>query len=223
MPALCRHLLEGIACHWSCEVKAIIKSDSGWRLEHPQGVAGAGFDAVVLAMPPVQAEALLEPHQKDWATQAALVPMQPCWTLMGVARSGALPHAWDLARPASGALAWMMRNEVRAGRESVPGQTHWVAHASPDWSRQHLEQDAAQVLAILQSELVERLGEPIEWLYATVHRWLYAMPDGPAAAQADPCWWDAAQGLGVCGDFFANPGVEGAWLSGRALAASIAR
>jgi predicted NAD/FAD-dependent oxidoreductase len=43
------------------------------------------------------------------------------------------------------------------------------------------------------------------------------MPDRPTDAPTDPCWWDAAQGLGVCGDFFTGSGVEGAWLSGQAL------
>jgi MFS family permease len=85
------------------------------------------------------------------------------------------------------------------------------------------KQDAAQVQAELQAALADHLGEPIDWLYATVHRWRYAMPDRSIDAPTDPCWWDAAQGLGVCGDFFAGLGVEGAWLSGRELAQAISR
>ena len=223
MPALCRQLLDGIDAHWSCAVSGLRREHGRWVLEQGQGVAGEGFDAVVLAMPPIQAAALLEQHQMDWAARAAAVPMQPCWTLMGVAEASALPQVWDLARPASGALAWMLRNDARPARDVVPGQAHWVVHASADWSRRHLEQDAAQVQADLQAALAEHLGEPIDWLYATVHRWRYAMPDRSTDAPGDPCWWDAAQGLGVCGDFFAGPGVEGAWLSGRELAQAISR
>ena len=222
MPALCRQLLDGIDVHWSCAVSALRREHGLWLLEQGQGVAADGFDAVVLAMPPIQAAALLEPHQMDWAARAAAVPMQPCWTLMGVAKASALPHAWDLTRPASGALAWIMRNDARPARDIVPGQAHWVVHASAQWSRSHLEQDATQVQADLQAAMAEHLGEPIDWLYATVHRWRYAMPDLSVSAQADPCWWDAAQGLGVCGDFFAGSGVEGAWLSGRSLASVVA-
>jgi predicted NAD/FAD-dependent oxidoreductase len=222
MPALCRQLLDGIDARWSCEVSALHREHGLWVLEQGQGVAGKGFDAVVLAMPPIQAAALLEHHQMDWAARAAAVPMQPCWTLMGVTHDSTLPRAWDLARPASGALAWIMRNDARPGCDVVPGQTHWVVHASAHWSQSHLEQDAAQVQTELQAALAEYLGEPIDWLYATVHRWRYAMPDRSTDACADPCWWDAAQGLGVCGDFFAGSGVEGAWLSGRALASVIA-
>jgi len=32
------------------------------------------------------------------------------------------------------------------------------------------------------------------------------------------CWWDAHAGLGLCGDWLHGGKVEGAWLSGRALA-----
>jgi predicted NAD/FAD-dependent oxidoreductase len=221
MPALCRQLLDGIDAHWSCAVTALRREGGLWVLDLDHGVAGEGFDAVVLAMPPIQAAALLERHRADWAARAAAVPMQPGWTLMGVAEASALPRAWDLARPASGALAWISRNDARPGRDAVPEQAHWVVHASSDWSRRHLEQDAAQVQADLQAALADYLGEPIDWLYATVHRWRYAMPERSTDAPADPCWWDAAQGLGVCGDFFARSGVEGAWLSGRALASVI--
>ena len=223
MTALGRQLLDDIVSHWSCEVTALRRERGLWVLEQGKGVAGDGFDAVVLAMPPIQAAALLEHHQMDWAARAAAVPMRPCWTLMGVAEASALPHAWDLARPASGAIAWIMRNDARPCRDVVPGQAHWVVHASADWSRRHLEQDAAQVQADLQAALAEFLGEPIDWLYATVHRWRYAMPDRSTDAPADPCWWDAEQGIGVCGDFFAGSGVEGAWLSGRALAQAMSK
>jgi predicted NAD/FAD-dependent oxidoreductase len=49
------------------------------------------------------------------------------------------------------------------------------------------------------------------------------MPERSTDAPADPCWWDAAQGLGVCGDFFTGSGVEGAWLSGSSLAQAMSR
>jgi len=47
------------------------------------------------------------------------------------------------------------------------------------------------------------------------------MPHAPSPASAGQCWWDATQGLGVCGDFLGGTGVEGAWLSARALASAL--
>ncbi len=168
MPALCRHLLDGAPMSLSFAVDGLQRGPLGWQV-HADGVRHAStFDAVVLALPPVQAAPLLNPHRLDWARHASTALMQPCWTLMGIADDPGPDSGWDLARPPSGPLAWALRNDARPGRATVPGQAQWVAHA--------------------------RTG-----------------------------WWDAAQGLGVCGDFLGGCGVEGAWLSAQTLCTAMLR
>ena len=197
MPALCRHLLENIPATWSF--------------------------AVVVALPPAQAAPLLSPHRLDWARHASVVPMQPCWTLMGITDAPQPVLGWDLARPPAGPLAWVLRNDARPGRANVPGRAHWVAHARSGWSRRHLEQPAAWVQQQMQAALAECLGQPIDWHHCVVHRWRYALPQAHATAPAASFWWDAACGLGVCADFLGGCGVEGAWLSAQALSAALRR
>ena len=225
MPALCRRLLEGAATTWSCAVDRLHRGPFGWSV-HAGGDQHAGpFDAVLLALPPAQAASLLSPHRDDWARHASIVPMQPCWTLMGIAdvREHALAPVpgWHLARPPTGPLDWVVRNDTRPGRARLSGQAHWVVHARSGWSRRHLEQPAAWVQAQLQAALSDWLGQAVDWQHCAVHRWRYALPQTPVAASAEPCWWDAAQGLGVCGDFLGGCGVEGAWLSAQALCAAL--
>ncbi|MFG6460854.1 NAD(P)/FAD-dependent oxidoreductase [Roseateles sp. DXS20W] len=219
-PELCRRLLAGVAATWSCAVDELQWRSPGWQLAAAGERLGEPFDAVVLALPPAQAAPLLGPHRSDWARHAALAPMQPCWTLMGVAAEHGAP-AWTLARPAAGPLAWVMRNDARPGRQRVPGQAHWVAHARAGWSRQHLEQPPDSVLQQLQVAVDELLGRPVDWLHCTVHRWRYALPQPRLTAAGDAFWWDGAQGLGVCGDFLGGAGVEGAWMSAQSLAAAV--
>jgi renalase len=218
MPAICRHLLSGTAASWGHSVEALDRASGDWRLESQGGSLGSRFDAVVLAMPPAQAARLLAAHHHVWARQAALATMQPCWTLMGVSQSPVQAFGWDAARPATGRLAWVARNEARPGRGRPHGEVHWVAHARAGWSRQHIEQPAAWVQLQLQASLAEWLGEPVRWQHALVHRWRYAVPHATSAASAGKCWWDPMLRLGVCGDFLGGGGVEGAWLSAQALA-----
>lgn len=227
MPALCRHLLDGVQTTWAFAVDRLQRGPLGWSVHAGSEHHPASFDAVVLALPPAQAASLLSPHRGDWARHASIVPMQPCWTLMGIA--DAPEHAltpapgWDLARPPTGPLAWVVRNDSRPGRARVAGQVHWVVHARSGWSRRHLEQPAAWVQAQLQAALVDWLGHPVDWQHSVVHRWRYALPQTPSVAPAEPCWWDSAQGLGVCGDFLGGGGVEGAWLSAQSLCAALVR
>ncbi len=217
MPALCRHLLANTPTRWSFAVDSLQKTPQGWLLSAGTEQHGECFDAVLLALPPAQAATLLGPHRPDWARHAAVAPMQPCWTLMGVATVPQTATAWALARPTTGPLACVLRSDSRPGRDAVSSQAHWVAHARAAWSRQHLDQAPEEVLQQLQDALTETLGEPVNWQVCTVHRWRYALPQCPTPAPTPSGWWDASQGLGVCGDFLGGAGVEGAWLSAQAL------
>lgn len=221
MPALCRHLLDGVAAHWCFAVDGLHRSTLGWQVQAGAVHHPVQFDTVVLALPPAQAASLLGPHRLDWARLASAVPMQPCWTLLGIAADSEPALGWDMARPATGLLACVLRNESRPGRTRVPGQAHWVAHARTDWSRRHLEQPSAWVQQQMQNALAECLDRPIDWHYCTVHRWRYALPPASGTASSASFWWDAEQGLGACGDFLGGGGVEVAWLSARGLSAAL--
>lgn len=224
MPSLCRHWLRDIPVSLSFAVDSLVRHPAGWQLQAAGATLPGHFDAVVLALPPAQAAPLLAPYRGDWAQRASLTMMQPCWTLMGVARQPATAPAWDVARPEKGPLAWIMRSDARPGRAPSPGEAHWVAHSRAGWSRQHLEQPAEWVQSQLQAALQDALGEPVDWQHAVVHRWRYATPPSSAsAAHARPCWWDAARGLGACSDFLGGDGVEGAWRSAQTLTESILR
>ena len=223
MPALCRRLLGETPVTGSFAVDSLHKSPFGWQVEAGGERHPAQFDVVVLALPPAQAAPLLGPHRRDWSRQASIVPMRPCWTLIGIADAPQPEPDWHLDRPPTGPLAWVLRNDARPGRDRVPGQAHWLAHARPGWSRRHLEQPAAWVRQRFQEALAERLGGPVDWHHCEVHRWRYALPPAPRVASARPCWWDADLGLGVCGDFLGGIGVEGAWLSARSLSTTLLR
>lgn len=238
MPALCRRLLDGIPTNWSSQVRALRKLSSGWQIECADQGHPASFDAVVLAIPPAQAAALVATHRDDLARAASAIPMAPCWTLMGIEKGGLLDEPdWSLARPPKGPLAWVIRNDRRPGRAQVDGEVHWVAHAERDWTVEHLEHDAVDVERELKAALDVWLGRPVEWLASTVHRWRYGFPQAGTATRGVTHWWDASQRLGICGDFLAagsgsgsgssadaastHAGVEGAWRSGRSMAEAI--
>jgi predicted NAD/FAD-dependent oxidoreductase len=147
--------------------------------------------------------------------------MRPCWTLLAISED--VPRDWDVLEPETGPLAWVARNHLKPGRMAPPGAGTWVAQAGAAWTQAHRDDSKEAVQDALHTELQALLAPqlPAAWHHLSVHRWLYGL--APAITPGAPrCWWDAGSGLGVCGDYLAGSDVEAAWLSGRALARSIA-
>jgi hypothetical protein len=227
MPELCRRQLVGIPVLASQAVCAVARSGESWQLTLGDGTLATGFDALVLAVPAAQAADLLQEHRPDWAAQALALPMQPCWTVMALSKT-APPLAWDAAAPTDGSLHWAAVNHLKPGRMPVTGGSTWVVQATTAWSESHLEAQQAEVIAALLPALEKLPGAGGQhWLWATAHRWRYALPrqsptdTAPMSAQAMAPWWDPRLGLGVCGDWRGGTGVEGAWWSGQTMARAL--
>jgi renalase len=211
-----------------CTIAQLQRTDDGlWHLRSSEhGELEQRFDAVMLALPSPQvasllqatpslpqAASLLQPSLDKLAELALGAAMSGCWTLMlRFAVAPDLPY--DAAFINHGPLRWVCRNNSKPGRS---GQEIWLLHASPEWSSEHLEQDADSVAALLIDAFAQLQSGPAgpapdAW---TAHRWRYAQPQ-PALNLG--CAWDADLKLGLCGDWLNGGKVEGAWLSGRALA-----
>jgi renalase len=223
MPALARHLLDTAALRLHAPVMRLQRCSDGWQVVLAGGEVAGSFQQVLLAMPPAQAAVLLAGHHDEWADALSALRMLPCWALM--AATDDVDWPWDAAVPAAGPLAWVARNDRKPGRTAPPGHATWTAHASAEWSEQHLDADADEVATRLRDALARLLpppaGGPLAWHHAVAHRWRYAVPAG-AAAGGREFWWDAGLGLGVCGDCFTGGQVEGAWRSGDELADTVA-
>ncbi|MEM7529428.1 MAG: NAD(P)-binding protein [Pseudomonadota bacterium] len=189
---------------------------TGWTIAS----SGAGEDltsaiaAMILAVPAPQAAALLAPLDEP-AVQAALasVEMAPMLTAM-VAFETALPAAAD--RASHPAIAKALRLSSMPGRH---GDTdRWVLHATEVWSREHLDREKDAIAEELLAAWGETVGPLSLTHYLAGHRWRYALTKTPLG---QPCLWDAATRLGLCGDWCLGDGVEHAWRSGRAMAAQV--
>lgn len=206
-------LADTLALSPQTTIKQLQRHKEGWQLfalEH--GGLPERFTAIVLAVPAPQAATLLQqasPALVQLAALAGSVVMRGSWALMlRFAKPLELP--FDAAFVNQGPLRWIARDSSKPGRS---GTETWLLHASAEWSEAHLAEDADNVAAILLHAF-EQLGgaSPQAW---TAHRWLYADSE-PALDIAYA--WQAEYSLGLCGDWLNGGKVEGAWLSGRALA-----
>ena len=111
-----------------------------------------------------------------------------------------------------GIISWAARNSAKPGRD---GPEAWVVQATPDWSRDHLEETAETVVDQLQAALAAECPDALPAPIVRVgHRWRYAR----AAAGEAGCLWNAGERIGAAGDWLLAPRIESGWLSGRRLA-----
>jgi predicted NAD/FAD-dependent oxidoreductase len=212
MSALARHLAAELrALRLSTRVGALRREGARWVLEDEAGAPLGDFARVIVAAPAPQAAALLAEAAPALAAQAARATYDPCWALM-VALDAPLTVSFDAARVRESPLAWIARDSAKPGR--APGE-RWVAHASPAWSREHLERDPDEVAPLLLAALAALVGPAALEGAASAHRWRYAQV---AEALGEPCLYERALGLGACGDWCLGPRIEAAWRSGVAAA-----
>lgn len=207
---LVQHLGDPALAQWQTTVQRLDHSEGGWTITSAEhGLHSPRYSAVLLAVPAPQAVPLLAPVSPAGAAIAASARMRGSWAVMlRYASPVALP--WEGAFINTGPLRWVARDSSKPGRT---GQETWLLHASPEWSEAHIEDSAEAVTTALLTAFAA-LGGPAP-LAATAHRWRYADTE-PALTQGS--WWNAQMRLGLCGDWLHGGKVEGAWLSGRALA-----
>lgn len=195
-----------------------------WQLRTEASDGGVhvygGFDAVLLATPHVQADALLLASNLGTSLREAMAPVRvaPCWTLM-IAYAQALQPGmshlgpqWNAALSTHHRIAWLARESSKPGREPIE---RWTVQAGAEWSQEHLEDDVARVQAKLLRAFAEITAIHAEPHHAQVHRWRYAKTTTPLGKSH---LWDARERIGVCGDWCLGHRVENAFVSGLELA-----
>lgn len=215
MSGIVRPLARGIDLRTGIAVHELVRGPAGWELKTDAGRQRQGFGAVVVAVPAPQALTLLGPHGRAFR-HLTDVRMAPCWAVMASFEdpidAGAQACRWT-----QGPLSWAACNSSKAERATSPQS--WVMHATPQWSREHLEADATEVAGLLLHELASTLGSRLPPpVHLQAHRWRAAFVEQPLGL---PCLMDEEIGAGACGDWCLAPRAEAAFESGRALAHSV--
>lgn len=214
MSALTRHLATSSDLVLERRITELVAVRGAWLLRDEHGETAGPFDRVVVSAPGPQAAQLLQ-ASPPLAQEADSVRFAPCWAAM-LAFEEPLALDFDGAFVHGKTLSWIARDSSKPERSEGD---RWVLHGSPDWSEAQLELEPEQALAALTQAFAEETGLEIPpAVSSTAHRWRFALPLTPLA---ESYLYDPSLGLGACGDWCAGPRVEGAFLSGLALAGRI--
>jgi Predicted NAD/FAD-dependent oxidoreductase len=213
MNAPIRAMAQALDVRWGTRAEGLSRDGAGWRVETGGGVFTAA--QVLVAVPAEQAAVLLADVAAELAALAGSVESAPCWAVMAGFAEG-LPIAADTFRSETAPVSWAARNSAKPGRS---GAETWVIHASPAHSRAIVNWPKDEVARTLLADFFSVTGTPPSAPeHLDAHRWLYALPQ---ALSGESARYDAAAGIGIAGDWIHSPRVEGAWLSGRTLAAKV--
>lgn len=209
MGAIVCRLLTGADVREGHEVSHIERADR-WRLTvRDHGTLEA--DTLLVTAPAPQTAALLASVHPGLAEGASRAVYEPCWTVM-LAFEG-VPDGRDaIVRPDGGPLESIVANATKEGR--TPNTV--VAHARPDWSAQHVEASADDVLSPLAAAVSAHLGVGAP-IYAAAHRWRYAR----VSRAADVLPYDREARIGCAGDWCLGPTVADACRSGIATGSAV--
>lgn len=191
-------------------VDRLKREPEGWRLH----IAGKGwqdrlYDALVLALPAPQANALLSQTSSTLRELVATVRMRPAWALM-MRCDESFDPGFDAAFVNSGPIRWLARNLSKPQRQ---GDNMWLLHATAPWSEAHLEAQPSDVVELLVEAFHAICPALVQ--HSVPHRWRYADTKVLLGRES---LWDGGLGLGLCGDWLREAKVEGAWRSAISLA-----
>ncbi|MEL6540893.1 MAG: FAD-dependent oxidoreductase [Pseudomonadota bacterium] len=196
---------------WSTRIERLSREGERWVMTTTQDDIYTA-NTVLVAIPAEQASDLLQDAAPAFADIAASVTSKPCWAVMAGFEER-LPIVSDTLRDSTKRISWAARNSAKPGRT---GAESWVLHASPSCSRRIIDRPKEEAAQILLADFFTQTGtEPVEPIHLVAHRWLYAQPE---SLKGDSARFDAEARIGLAGDYLHSPRVEGAWVSGTALA-----
>ena len=208
MQAPVKALLLGIPVIANCRINCLKRHQNSWCVFSETGERYTGFSAVLLTIPPVQAQQLLVQSGLPELFNPPHSLLEPCWA---VAVRTAVNVQGDAIFCEHPRLRFVSHQAKRAGRSDC-----YILHFNASFSRENLEQPAEfwfeQAIDILQAELGIATGIDL----VAAHRWLYASQNAelkPPGIFALP-----DQQLWIGGDWSYGGRVENAYLAGLDLA-----
>jgi predicted NAD/FAD-dependent oxidoreductase len=217
MTAVPKALAEGLEILREHKVTAARRHACGcWELDvDGQGIVRA--ERLLLTCPVPQALAVLRAGDvvlpETIANELGALQYHPCLALM-VTLAGPSAVPAEGVAPADGPVRWIADNVKKGLAQNVPAAV--TIHASAEFSEANYGMPAADVAARLLPVVEGMLGAAV--VATTLHRWKFSEPK---TTHAQRCVWLPELALGLAGDAFGGPKVEGAVLSGLALAENV--
>jgi len=214
MNSLCKALAPALNISIQTQIKTAQKTDKGWLLHDQNEHIHGPFDQLISSIPAPQTPPLFV-DEHDCFDKIRNIEMTGCYTIM-IAPKTRQRLNWDIAMPQDDMIEWIAVNSSKPQRGAA--QTI-VVNTSNEWAEAHIDDDIPAAQNIILEQLASIAGIQItEGDHVQTHRWRYAKTTSGAS---QPCFYDAQNQFGICGDWCLDGHVESAFLSAHALVKNI--
>ncbi len=207
MNAIPKYLSRDLNIQLNTRIKAIARHQSKWYITNENDDVLGEYDWIISAIPPQQALAIL-PNTLPFYAMINAFKMQACFVLMlGFESNPGLE--FDIARIDDSVISCLSTNSSKPGR----GKPHsLLIYSTNQWANEHADTDHTQAMNTIYQKVSEMIHldlTPV--VHKTLHKWRYANIE---KQRGKTHLLDAKLGVAVCGDWFIQGRVEGAFESG---------
>jgi predicted NAD/FAD-dependent oxidoreductase len=209
-----KFLAAGLNVKRKTRVVRLSENENGWEA-HTEAGEVFSAEAVIATMPAPQAIDLLKKSDLDFpqtVRELSRIEYDPCLAVLAqldrqLELGSLMPHESDEKNP----IAWLANNQAKG----ITDQPCVTIHPTPTFSQEHLDGDLQAAGKILLQAASKSL-EPAQVTDWQIHRWRYSL----ARERFPEKYWkvESAHPLLFGGDGFGIGNVEGAFLSGEAMA-----
>lgn len=220
MSSVAKYLADGLNVQTGKRAVLVGQTDAGWQVTFDDGQA-VNADSLIVTMPPPQALTLWQESGLLLAPgeQAALesIHYEPCLAvILQLSQPGNVPAPGGLKLPADSPVAWLADNQQKGISPDLPTVT---IHASHSYSQQHVDDTDLNALVPALVAAVADYVAPETIVGQQIHRWRYSN----ATQRHNELFLAASTKAPLLfgGDGFGQGNVEGAYLSGLAMARAL--
>ena len=214
MDAIIKHLSKNCNVILNTKIERIIKENDKWNLYDQNKKSYDSYDWVVLSLPAQQSLELIT-KKISFYPLIKKIKMKGCFSLM-IGMSESLNLDYDAALIENEDIAWFAINNSKPGRMK---KTCLIINSSYEYASKNMNTSKEKVLKHLLCKSSKFLNYDLSKSnIIKIHQWKYVEAE---CSPIENFFIDHKEKIAVCGDWFINSRVEGAFISANELSKEI--